>query len=82
MWPLIIENKQQLDKEEKTQNYLILVCFRKTFISKDIKAINYKMKKLNWFDYSCKGSPRDLHLSRTSLTSTKRTSNMTKIKNL
>ena len=46
-----------------------------------MKAINYKIKKLNKFVYSFKGSPRDLQLSRTSLTSTKRTSNMTKIKN-
>ena len=46
-----------------------------------MKAINYKMKKLNRFDYSSKGSFRDLQLSRTSLTSTERTSNMTKIKN-
>ena len=46
-----------------------------------MKAINYKMKKLNRFVYSPKGSPQDLQLSRTSLMSTKRTSNMTKIKN-
>ena len=47
-----------------------------------MKAINYKMKNLNRFVYSSKGSPRDLQLARTSLTSTKRSSNMTKIKNL
>ena len=46
-----------------------------------MKAINYKMKKLNMFVYFSKGSPRDLQLARTSLTSTKRSSNMTKIKN-
>ena len=45
-----------------------------------MKAINYKMTKLNRFVYSSKGSPQDLQLSRTSLTSTKRTSNMTKKK--
>ena len=45
-----------------------------------MKAINYKMKTLNRFAYSSKGSPRDLQLSRTFLTSTKRKSNMTKIK--
>ena len=32
-----------------------------------MKAINYKMKKLNRFVYSSKGSPRDLKLSRTGL---------------
>ena len=36
-----------------------------------MKAINYKMKKLNRFIYSSKRYPRDLHLSKTSLTSTK-----------
>ena len=46
-----------------------------------MKAINYKMKKLNMFVYFSKGRPRDLQLARTSLTSTKRSSNMTKIKN-
>ena len=46
-----------------------------------MKAINYEMKKLNSFVYFSKGSPGDLQLSRTSLTSSKRTSNMTKIKN-
>ena len=46
-----------------------------------MKAINYKMKKLNMFVYSSKGSTQDLQLSRTCLTSTKRMSNMTKIKN-
>ena len=46
-----------------------------------MKALNYKMKKLNRFVYSSKGSPRDLQLSRMSLTSTKRTSNVTKTEN-
>ena len=46
-----------------------------------MKAINYKIKKLNRFVYSSKGSLRDLQLSRTSPTSTKRTSNMTKLEN-
>ena len=45
-----------------------------------MKAINNKMKILNWFVYSSKSSFRDLQLSRTCLTSTKRTRNMTKIK--
>ena len=63
------------------QKYVILVFFRKKFISKDMKAVNYKTKKLNRIVYSSKGSPRDLQLSRICLTSTKRTSNMTKIKN-
>ena len=43
-----------------------------------MKAINYKMKKLNRSVYSSKASPRDLQLSKTCLTSTKRTSHMTK----
>ena len=46
-----------------------------------MKAINYKMKKKNRFIYSFKGSPLELQLSRTCPMSTKRTSNMTKIKN-
>ena len=46
-----------------------------------MKAINYKVKKLNRFVNSSKGTLRELQLSRTCLTSTKRTSNMTKIKN-
>ena len=46
-----------------------------------MKAINYKMKKVNRFVYSSKGGPRDLQLFRTNRTSTIRTSNMTKIKN-
>ena len=47
MGPLINENKQQLDKKGKNiQNYVILVFFRKKFISKD-KAINYNIKNLN-----------------------------------
>ena len=45
-----------------------------------MKAINYKMKQVNRFVYSFKGSPQDPHLSRKSLTSTKRTSNMKKVK--
>ena len=83
LWPLINENKQQFDKKKrkKMQNYVILVFFRKKFISKDMKAINYKMKTMKRLVYSSKGSPRDLQLSRTCLTSTKGTSNMTKIKN-
>ena len=81
MWPLIIENKQQLDKKKKMQNYVILVFFRKKFISKDIKALNYKMKNLKRFNHSSKENPSDLQLSRICLTSTKRTSNMIKIKN-
>ena len=56
MWPLINENKQQLDKREKMQNYEMLVFFRKKFNSKDMKAINCKMKKWNRFVYSSKGS--------------------------
>ena len=46
-----------------------------------MKAINYKLKKLNGFVYSSKGGPRDLQLSRTGLTSTKRTSIMAEVKN-
>ena len=46
-----------------------------------MKAINYKMKKLNGFVHSSKANSRKLKLSRTSLTFTKRTSNMTKIEN-
>ena len=56
------------------------VFFRKKIISKDTKAINYKMKKLNWFVHSSKRSSWDLQLSRICLKSTKRTSNMTKLK--
>ena len=71
MWPLINENKPKLDKnEKKMQNYVILVFSRKKFISKDKKAIKYKIKNLNRFFYSSKGSPRDPQLSRTCLTST------------
>ena len=45
MWPLFIENKQHLDKKENAK--LCDTCFfRKKFISKDIKAINYKMNIL------------------------------------
>ena len=72
IWPLINENKQKLDKKEKTQNYVILVFFRKKFISKDMKTINYKIKKLNRFVYSSNGNPRDLQLTRTCLKSTKK----------
>ena len=58
MWPLINENKQQLDeKEKKLQNYIILVFFRKKFIYKDIKAIKYNMNNLNRFVYFSKGIP-------------------------
>ena len=46
-----------------------------------MKGINYKMKKLNRFIDFSKGSPKGLQLSRICLTSTKRTSNVTKIKN-
>ena len=60
MRPLIDENKQKKDKKKKTQNYVILVFFRKKIISKDMKAIDYKMKKLNRFVYSSKGSLGDL----------------------
>ena len=81
MWPLINENKQQLDKKEKYAKLCNACFFRRKFISKDMKAINYKMKKLNRFVYSSIGSPRDLQLSRICLTSTKRASNMTKIEN-
>ena len=63
------------------QNYVILVFFEKKFISKDMKGINYKMKHLNRFVHSSKGSPGNLKLSRICLTPTKRTSNMAKIKN-
>ena len=69
-----------LDQREK-KDYVILVFIEKKFISKDMKVIDYKMKKLNRFVFSSKGSRRDLPLHRTSLTSTKRASNMTKIKN-
>ena len=58
MCPLINKNRQQLDeKRKKMQNYVIIVFFRKKFISKDMKAINYKMKKLNRFVYSSKRRP-------------------------
>ena len=30
--------------KKKMQNYVILIFFRKKFISKDMKAINYKIK--------------------------------------
>ena len=70
------------NNETKKKNArLCNTCFYgKKFVSKDMKAINYKKKRLNRFLYVSKGSPRDLQLARTSLTSTKRLSNMTKIK--
>ena len=46
------------------QNYVIFVFFRKKFISKDMKAIKYKMKKLNRFVHSSKRSPWELQLSK------------------
>ena len=46
MWPLIIENRQQLDKKEKNAKFRnTCFFFRKKIISKDIKAINYKNEK-------------------------------------
>ena len=63
------------------QIYVILVFFRQKFISKEINAINYKMKNLNRFVHSSKGSSSDLQIPRLCLTATKTTSNMTKIKN-
>ena len=81
MWPLNNENKQQLDKKEKCKIIQYLFFFRKKSISKDMKAINYKIKKMIRVVYSSIGSLRDLQLSRTCLTSKKRASNMTKIKN-
>ena len=74
-----ISNSQT--KKKKNAKLSSNCSYRKKFISKDMKAINYKMKKLNRFVYSSEGSPRDLQLIRTCLTPTKRTSNMTKIKN-
>ena len=75
MWPLFNENKQQLHKKEKNAK-LSNTCFffeiRKKFISKDMKAINYKMKILIRFVHSSKVSPLDLQLSRICLTSTKK----------
>ena len=56
--PFINEYKPQFDKnEKKMQNYEIPVFFRKKGISKDMKAINYKMKRLSRFVHSSKGSP-------------------------
>ena len=70
------------NNQTKKKAKLCNTCFyRKEFISKDMKAINYKMKKFNGFVYISKGSPWELQLSRICLTSTKRTWNMTKIKN-
>ena len=57
MWWLINENKQQLDKNEKKAKLCNTCFFRKKFISKDIKAINYKMKNLNRFVHSSIGIP-------------------------
>ena len=45
-----------------------------------MKTISYKTNKLNIFVHSPEGSSREPQLSRNCLTSTKRTSNMTKIK--
>ena len=45
-----------------------------------MKNLNYKMKYLNRVVYSSKGILGDLQLSKIFLASTKRTSNMTKIK--
>ena len=69
MWPLTNENRQQLDKKSKI---IYLFFFREEFISKGIKAINYKMKNLNRFVHSSNGSPRELQISRLCLTSTKK----------
>ena len=70
------------NKTKRKKARLCKTCFyRKKFVSKDMKAIFHKKKKLNRLVYSSKGSPRDLQLTRTCLTSIKRTSNMTKIKN-
>ena len=46
-----------------------------------MKAINCKLKNLIGSVYFFEGLPRDVQLSRKWLTSTKTTSNMTKIKN-
>ena len=54
MWPLIKENMQQSDKNEKNAKLCNYCFFRKKFISKDMKAINYKMKNLNRFNQSSK----------------------------
>ena len=50
-------------------------------VSKDMNAFNYRIKQLNGFVYSYKASPWEMKVSRICLTTTKRTSNMTKIKN-
>ena len=47
-----------------------------------MKAINYKMKKLNRFVYFSNGNPRDLQLLRTCLTSTKKNVKYDKNQNL
>ena len=55
MWQLFVENKQKLDKKVKSAK-LCNTCFffEKKFISKDIEAINYKMKNLNRFVHTSK----------------------------
>ena len=50
----------------------MLVFFRKKFIFKDMKAINYNIKKFNRFVHSSKGSLWDRQLSRICLRSTKK----------
>ena len=69
-----ISNNQT--KQKKMQNYVIFVFFRKKIISKDMKAINYKMK--SWIVSSILPKEVFEKLSRICLTSTKRTSNMKK----
>ena len=54
MWPLFIENKQQLDKQERRQNYVIHVFFSKKIYFQRQKAINYEKKNLNRFVHSQK----------------------------
>ena len=71
MWQLIIENREQVDKKEKVKIRSILFFSEKTSFSKDMKAINYKMKQLTKFAYSSKGRPWDLQIFRTYLTSQK-----------
>ena len=44
MWPLINENKQQLDRKAKNAKLINTCFFRKKFISKDMEAINYIKK--------------------------------------
>ena len=58
MWRLLNEHEQQLDKKEKNAKVRNTYFFlRKKFISKDIKANNYKMKNFNMFVPSFKGNP-------------------------